>query len=311
MRIILTFFSLLMATYFYAQSSLSFTYGVLPLEKGKKKTYDKILSKKIEKEMLKLGPAEAIPNYSIVARPELIIYSSDISATAPQYYTSDMELSITISDYAKTVTFGSYDIPIKGAGRTEEKSIANGVKGIKLGKKSFEEFLIATDLKILDYLKKKAPAILKEAKTILDSRYLANSKNQVELTLSRLGMLVHHNIKSDKAIYYIQEIKAEREDELCLTAKKNARLFLETNNFKSLYNLFEQYPFCSALVEKKDVEKRYDAYQKMRIEDQVRLDSLKLMELENDRRFKLNQQSNKSIGMDYLFESFADLFRIF
>lgn len=187
------------------ETKLNFTYGVLPVSTEGEKSYDKVIKSKIYKKLLNIGSSEAIPNYSMVIRPQFIVYTSDISATAPQYYTSDMELSIVISDLGSTVVFGSYDYPIKGSGRSEEKAILNCIKRLNFNTIKFRDFLKQADVKIAAYIEQNAEAILSEAK-VLKNMGDNLDKDQAHIVLSRLGMLVQHDVQKAEAMTYINDI---------------------------------------------------------------------------------------------------------
>lgn len=308
MRILTIIFYVFVSIGALAQSSLSFTYGVLPLEETEQKSYDKILGKKIQKEVLKHSPAEAIPNYSIVVRPELIIYSSDLSATAPQYYTSDMELVISISDYHNTVTFGSYDIPIKGAGRSKEKSIVNAVKSIKLGK-GFSDFIVATNKEIEDYLKSKAESILLSAENS-DATVNLDSK-ELSLLLSRLGMLMHFGIERERASDSIYDLQEDFEGNECKGARQQAKYLLGTDKFVELSTLVQKYKHCSSLIDYDELSVRYDDYSARKMKSIKYLDSLKMKRLDMDLSHKQTMNRNRSKGLDSLWESIGNLLNPF
>lgn len=297
------------------QSKLNFTYGVLPVEDSLDKSYNKFLRTKIEGELLKFGPAESSPNYSIIAKPELIIHSSDISTTAPIYYTSNMELSIIISDYSGSITFGSFNLPLKGAGRSLEKSISNSIENINLNTSSFHKFITQTDSRIKEYLSAKSTSILSNAKNYIEnensnniSPLLINDNNKI--IISHLGMLVHYNIETEKALSSIHAINLIYMVGKCADAKKQASILLETNRFEALGKLYSKFHYCKDLIEGGKVQERLDKHTEAKAKSLLELSKIKSERLEKEREYNLQVKRNEPKGFDILFKAVANIFRM-
>ena len=267
-RILITIFTLLTINLSGQKTSLSFTYGVLPVEHNIEFSFDEALQSKINKEMLKLGPAESIPNYSIVLTPRVFAYSYDISATAPPFHTADMEISLRITDFHNTVTLCSYDIELKAAGRSQEKAMINAIRDLDFGDKKFSNFLKDTEEQIKKYLKEKSASIISRAEAIQDHKKFLKEE-EAQITLSRLGMLLHYDIEQEKVNKLILEITNSLKENDCDAAKRKAKLCLDSEKFDDVKIISDSNPNCDLGLE--DYGEKYQRYlDRMEKQDSLR-----------------------------------------
>lgn len=97
--------------------------------------------------------------------PRIVVYSYEITQTAPVLYVYDMEVVFSLADYEDKRTFSTMSIPLKGVGRSPSAAMTSALKRINSTEKvSF--FLDEGKKRIIKYYNDQCEFILKEAEVL-------------------------------------------------------------------------------------------------------------------------------------------------
>jgi hypothetical protein len=91
------------------------------------------------------------------------VLTKDIVATAPPMHTYTLDITLYIGDGAEGNAFSSYNITVKGVGRSETKAYMNAIRNIKTNNPNYQSFIKTGRSKIIAYYNARCDFIIKEA----------------------------------------------------------------------------------------------------------------------------------------------------
>lgn len=94
------------------------------------------------------------------------ILTKDIVATAPPMHAYTLDITLYIGDGMEGTAFSSYNIMVKGSGRSETKAYMNAIRNIKTNNPDYKSFIEEGRNKIIAYYNARCDFIIKEAQTM-------------------------------------------------------------------------------------------------------------------------------------------------
>lgn len=134
------------------------------------------LQEKLLNALLYDGMSGVYPNYTYVMFPVISVIDKEMTSTAPYYYSINIDLTLFISDFENTTTFGNYKMSLKGVGKSEIQAYQNAFKRFNPGEKGLQKFISKSKLKILDYIDRNCDLIILDAITKANAAHFVNKK---------------------------------------------------------------------------------------------------------------------------------------
>ncbi len=120
-----------------------------------------ISRKKINDE---IGGSES--DFCFVLFPNVNEISRNITTAPPILHTIELSITLFITGYDVSSTFGSYSFTVKGAGNTYEKAYIDAMKRINPSNAVLQDYIVSTKSKIRKYYTENCDYLMNEAESI-------------------------------------------------------------------------------------------------------------------------------------------------
>ncbi|MFK7947151.1 MAG: hypothetical protein AB8G11_06165 [Saprospiraceae bacterium] len=94
------------------------------------------------------------------------VLTKDIVPTTPVMHAYTLDVTLYIGDGMEGTSFSSYNITVKGSGRSETKAYINAIKNIKTNNPNYKDFITEGRTQIIAYYNARCDFIIKEAQTM-------------------------------------------------------------------------------------------------------------------------------------------------
>lgn len=98
-----------------------------------------------------------------VLAARLSVTDKEVLATSPTKVVLRLTVNISVGDALANVCFGSYDVALKGVGRTETAAVSMAVQNISASSRQLSDLLAEATERIIAYYDKEAPKIIARA----------------------------------------------------------------------------------------------------------------------------------------------------
>src|SRR3989339_155184 len=137
---------------------------------GMPKQAESMLKNKLSQVATKNGMGGSATNPQFILTANVAIVTKDITPTAPPMIAYNLEVTFYVADYVNKIKYSSATVAIKGVGQNEEKAYISAIKNINVGAPALKACIEEGKTKIIEYYNSKCDFIIKEAKTLADTK---------------------------------------------------------------------------------------------------------------------------------------------